>query len=96
MATITREIKCINKTNRQSIHERISNIGGVNGDGGRWKMTQSEAIRGINNKTLAFYVTKNSKTVKVEVAESQYGNEYLRTESDTTETNNLLSLPECP
>ena len=34
----------INKTNRQSPHERISNVSGANSDGARWKLTLGKAI----------------------------------------------------
>jgi len=30
------------------------------------------------------------------IAVSKYGNEYLKTESDGEQPDNLLSLPECP
>jgi len=90
------EIKCINKSDRTNIHERIINIGGFNSDNTRWKLTQKEAIDGIKSKRWSFYVIKNGKTVLVIIATSQYGYEYLKTEADNTEANNLLSLPECP
>jgi hypothetical protein len=90
------EIKCVNKTNRSSIHEKIENVGGVNLDGSRWKISQENAIAGIKSGKWAFYVTRSGRSVNVIVATSVYGNPYLKTESDTTEVNNLLSLPECP
>ena len=90
------EIKCINKLDRENIHERITHVGGVNGDGTRWRITQHDAIEGIKRKEWIFYVTQNSKKVNVIAATSRYGYEYLKTEADTTEVNNLLSLPECP
>lgn len=90
-----REIQCINKSNRASAHERILNIGGVIG-GRRWKMTQGEAIKGIEQRVYAFYVNRGGSQVKVVVATSQYGNKYIKTEADGEQPNNLLSLPECP
>ena len=41
------EIKCVNKTDRYNPHERIRAIGGQNPDGTLWKLTQEEAIQGI-------------------------------------------------
>ena len=89
-------IRCINKTNRMSAHERIHNIGGVNGDGSRWKMSESKAIQDIKNGTYAFYVEQPAgHRVNVIVA-TRLGVEYLKTVADGEQPDNLLSLPECP
>lgn len=95
MAT-SREIKCINKSDRTDIHERITNIGGINYDGTRWKLSQMEAISGIESGKWNFYVNKPSGKVNVIVSTSAAGNKYLKTEADDSQTNNLLSLPDCP
>lgn len=90
------EVKCINKSDRYNPHERILAIGGFNGDGTRWKLSQQEAIKGIESGTWNFYVTRNGRTVQVIVAVSAYGHKYLKTEADGEQPDNLLSLPECP
>lgn len=95
MAT-SHEIKCINKSDRTNIHERIINIGGINGDGTRWKIREEEAIKGIENGTWTFYVSNGVSRVNVIIAKSPTGNKYLKTEADNSTSNNLLSLPECP
>ena len=62
----------------------------------QWKITQQQAIDLIETKQWRFYVSVAGKSVWVVVATSRYGFKYLRTESDNENTNNLLSLPECP
>lgn len=90
------EIRCINKSDRTNIHERIVNIGGVKTDGNRWKISEKEAISAIEANKWQFYVGQGVNKVDVIIAESAAGYKYLKTKNDTTTTNNLLSLPECP
>lgn len=94
MATDVR-VKCIKKTNRTDPHERIHGIGGTNGDGSRWYLTEAQAIIGIENGTYRFYTHVNGKSAWVIIAVHN-GKKYLKTESDGYLQNNLLALPECP
>ena len=92
----TVRVGCINKTNRSSAHERIQNIGGVNADGTRWKMSERNAIADIKNGTYSFYVERPAgHRVNVIVA-TRLGVEYLKTTADGEQPDNLLALPECP
>ena len=95
MATRHR-IMCINKSNRLDAHLRISFIGGLNENNTRWKISETEAIVGIENGTWQFYVHAGLHTVNVIVSTSRYGNKYLKTVNDGDQPDNLLSLPECP
>jgi hypothetical protein len=90
------EIGCINKSDRYNPHERIQNVGGRNGDGTAWKMSEDDAITGIETGKWSFYVSKQGRTVDVIVALSAHGHKYLRTVADGLQPDNLLNLPECP
>lgn len=89
------EVKCINKSDRNNAHERITHIGGVNPNGTLWKVTQADAIAGIESGKWKFYVSVKGQTAWVIVSKSASGNKYIKTENDGEQPNNLLSLPEC-
>jgi hypothetical protein len=89
------QITCVNKSNRTDPHERITHVGGKNQDGTNWRITQEEAIQGIQGGKWQFYVAKGGHSVDVIVATSRFGNKYIKTENDGDQPDNLLSLPEC-
>ncbi|WP_411045553.1 DUF3892 domain-containing protein [Thalassospira lucentensis] len=95
-STITAQVQCIVKTDRYDPHERITHVGGINPNGTRWKLTQVDAISGIESGKYRFYVHQSGRSVNVVIATSRYGNKYLKTEADGDQPNNLLSLPTCP
>jgi hypothetical protein len=88
-------VQCINRTSHTDPHQRISHIGGKNSDGTRWRMTEAAAIQSIKAGKFAFYVEAGGRVVNVIIA-SRLGREYLKTEADGQQPDNLLSLQECP
>ena len=94
---MSKQVKCVNKQQRQNPHERILYIGGIE-DTVRWKRSQTDAIADVERDPTAYYVVdvRTGKSVWVIVRVSQWGHKYLTTEADGDTQNNLLSLPECP
>lgn len=89
------EVKCVTKDDRLNPYEHITQIGCLNSSGAYWRTTQKEAIRGIEEGSWKFFVTKYGKPVIVIVAISRFGHKYIKTENDGEIPNNLLSLPSC-
>jgi Protein of unknown function (DUF3892) len=89
------EITCITKSDRMNPHERITHVGGSNVNGTPWRLTQQDAIQGIDAQKWQFYVRKGGLPVDVIVETSRYGHRYLKTRPDGEQPNNLLSLAEC-
>jgi hypothetical protein len=89
------EVTCVNKTDRYDPHDRIKMIGGINADGRCWRETQERVIALIESGQCEFFVRVDWREVRLVVAVSRYGNKYLKTEADSEQPNNLLSLPEC-
>jgi hypothetical protein len=66
-----------------------------NPDGKWWKLSQEDTIRWIKGGQGSFFVNRGGRVVKVIVAISRYANEYIKTEADGEQPDNLLSLYEC-
>ncbi|MDA3857220.1 MAG: DUF3892 domain-containing protein [Roseovarius sp.] len=89
------QIDCIEKEDRHDPADAITHIGGVNSDGGRWKITQKDAIKRIEMGENQFFVETRGRRTNVVVSVSRFGNKYIKTEADSYEPNNLLSLSSC-
>jgi hypothetical protein len=83
------------KRERGSPQVRIRAVGGTHPDGSRWRFSVAEAIEAIRRGERFYVEEPVGDRVRVLVAHAE-GREYLRTEADGDEPNNLLRLPSLP
>lgn len=91
---MSNKVTCINKVDRDSAYERITHIWWENGNWWRFKITQQKAIEQIKSWNYSFYTEINWDRAEV-IVSSRNGKEYIKTENDWDEPNNLLSLYQC-
>ena len=93
--TVEVEIKYIHKNPRNDARHPIESVGGTHGSQS-WKFALPVAVAHAKNGTYKFFTYVRGFKTWVVVAKSAWGNEYLKTEKDSTVVDNLLSLPEFP
>jgi hypothetical protein len=69
---------------------RIDSVGGKD-----WTKSEDVVIAEIESGS-EYFVEVDGASVSVEVDQRSNGTKFLRTDSDETTANNLLSLPTCP
>jgi hypothetical protein len=74
-------------------HARIAHIGGVSGRLA-WKHSQSQAIESIEHKLFDYYVEKDARAMKLNVAQTADGKKFLIANGGNEQQ--LLSLPAFP
>lgn len=79
-----------------SPQSRIYAVGGDRPGGGSWRLSVEDAIKAIRRGDRFYVEEAIGHPVNVEIAVTGGGREYLRTEADSDEPNNLLALPELP
>lgn len=89
------QITCINKTDRHDPHRRIENVGGMNADGTRWRLAESQAIEGTESGRWSFFVERPAGHQVDVIVATRLGVKYLKTTADGEQPDNLLALAEC-
>lgn len=84
------EITCIVPDSNDP-DNRIDSVGGKD-----WIKSEDVVIVEIDSGAESYFVEIDGARVSVEVRERSNGTKFLRTDSDETTANNLLSLPTCP
>jgi len=74
-------------------HARIAHIGGVSGKLS-WKHSQTQAIESIEHNLFAYYVEKDARAMKLNVAQTADGKKFLIAHDGNEHP--LLSLPAFP
>src|ERR1035437_4665088 len=88
------EVDCINKPNRNSIHEHITHLGSSTN---AWRLTRETAFARIDAKTEAYYTVDKTtgKRVYIGVVRELGKAPYLRTHADGKWNDNLLAQGAC-
>lgn len=95
MAANSFQIKCINKPNRDSRVEHITHVGGFGTE--PWKLTVEDVMQRIQSGSESYFVRVGNAEAKVVVVQATLlQRKHIKTTPDLTQTDNLLSLPECP
>lgn len=88
----TFQVTC-HKPDNFDADRRLQGLGGPGGDG--WYRTIDVLIGLIKGGDKFWTVDQKNNSVWI-IVSSRKGREYLKTESDDVEPNNLLALPHCP
>ncbi len=93
---VRREVLYVDKSSNMDPVDRIINIGGINALGNVWKLSQQQAIIGLESGTWEYFIKKSGKILDLIVVQGKGGVKYLKTEEDSEQPDNLLILPEFP
>ena len=61
-------IRCVNKGYGRLPHERILNVGGINEDGSRWKQSQKQTIKEIEDGAWEYHSQLTWRRERIVVA----------------------------
>src|SRR5580698_5084735 len=84
------KVQWVDQVGQSGPHARIAHIGGVSGRLA-WKHSQSQAIESIEHKLFDYYVEKDARAMKLNVAQTADGKKFLTAYGGNEQP--LLSLP---
>ncbi len=90
---VAHQILCVDRSTQIEPYERIVRIGGINADGSTWRITQDEAVAGMQGRRWRFWAHVGGESVWALVARWPWGQRYLEVEA--VRPLMLLSLPPC-
>jgi hypothetical protein len=70
------KVKWIDKSDHPELHQRVGHIGGSSREF-QWQHTQAQAIESIERGEFAYYVIKDVRALKLDVALTADGKKYL-------------------
>ncbi len=89
---MSNRITHIRKSNANSSHEHITDVKGTNSNG-EFQLTVPQVVAYLKQE-YPFFVHRDGRTISITHQKSAAGNEYIKTEPDSTQKDNLLSLPQ--
>ena len=88
------KVKWVDRSDLPEPHQRIQHIGGDSRQF-KWKHSHADAIRFIEHRQFEYYIEKNPKPVRLDVARTADGKKYL-TVQDGKQSQLLFEMPEFP
>jgi hypothetical protein len=92
------QVDCVERDSRRRRYEQVLFVGGPNAPGAprpRWRLSEANAIAGIQSNQWTLFVRVGDAEVDVVVATSVAGKLYLKTTADHDTPDTLLRLPRC-
>jgi hypothetical protein len=93
--TILLKVKWVDLTDRPEPHLRIGHIGGASREW-QWKHTQAQAVEFIASGQFTYYVEKDARSLRLDVARTNDGRKYLALPPDAGLSLSLFDLPASP
>ena len=89
------KVKWVDQEDAGDPYLRITHIGGKDGQF-QWKHSHAQAVSSIEDGSFTYYIEKDARALRLEVALAPNGGKYLKTPADTGHPGCLLNLPQSP